>query len=122
MQKGLEGTLDAVDEMLNTAQRTQRGKTTTSETTVSVERMEEYESIGSAIFEATQIYQDVLAKLEDTRYVPTEIQNAVRQSLKEISERLKTIDLDMKEVDNPSDSKQYSILLKVNIIEYQINL
>ena len=122
MQKGLEGTLDAVDEMLNTAQRTQRGKTTTSETTVSVERMEEYESIGSAIFEATQIYQDVLAKLEDTRDVPTEIQNAVRQSLKEISERLKTIDLDMKEVDNPSDSKQYSILLKVNIIEYQINL
>ena len=122
MQKGLEGTLDAVDEMLNTAQRTQRGKTTTSETTVSVERMEEYESIGSAIFEATQIYQDVLAKLEDTRDVPTEIQNAVRQSLKEISERLKTIDLDMKEVDNPSDNKQYSILLKVNIIEYQINL
>ena len=122
MQKGLEGTLDAVDEMLNTAQRTQRGKTTTSETTVSVERMEEYESIGSAIFEATQIYQDVLAKLEDTRDVPTEIQNAVRQSLKEISERLKTIDLDMKEVDNPNDSKQYSILLKVNIIEYQINL
>ena len=122
MQKGLEGTLDAVDEMLNTAQRTQRGKTTTSETTVSVERMEEYESIGSAIFEATQIYQDVLAKLEDTRDVPTEIQNTVRQRLKEISERLKTIDLDMKEVDNPSDNKQYSILLKVIIIEYQINL
>lgn len=118
MRKGFEETLKVADEMLSAVQDAQEEKATTTEITVSADRLKEYERIGSAILQATQKHHSVVAKLEGTSGVPTEMQNSMRQRLKAISERLERIGLGMNEVDNLSDETQYNTLLKVNTLKY----
>ena len=105
--------MGAVEEMLDTVQKTQRGKFTTAETTVAVDRMGEYKQLLSAISNAEEKQKQIVAKFQETENIPPEIEVSLDQRISQITEELERVSHNMRQVDNPSDDRQYTAMLKV---------
>ena len=105
--------MGAVEEMLDTVQKTQRGKVTTAGTTVAVDRMGEYKQLLSAISNAEEKQKQIVAKFQETENIPPGIEDALDQRIAEITEELERVRHTMRQVDNPNDDRQYTAMLKV---------
>ena len=99
--------------MLDTVQKGQTPKATTPATTVPADRMGEYKQLLTEISYAEEKHQEIIAKFEETENIPPEIEDELDQKITKIAENLEIVRVNMKQLDNPNDDRQYTAMLKV---------